>query len=191
MERAGRPGRVVTVGEAMVRLTPPGNERLERTGSLNLTVGGAELNTAVGLVCLPSISESAGCGQAVHRVVGVSSQPARRWNANRRPKTGFNSGCCSPKCRSGEQPSALKLALARELLPVAALTFDWTWLRSYQASRESRKIPRLSAQTCSPLVTVPLPTPQLCPAETLVPLENRSSPTVAAADSWAPGRRCP
>jgi 2-dehydro-3-deoxygluconokinase len=36
----------------MIRLTPPGNERLERTVGLNLTVGGAELNTAVGLVCL-------------------------------------------------------------------------------------------------------------------------------------------
>jgi 2-dehydro-3-deoxygluconokinase len=47
-----RPQRVVTFGEAMIRLTPPGNERLERTLSLDLTVGGAELNTAVGLTCL-------------------------------------------------------------------------------------------------------------------------------------------
>lgn len=45
-------GPVVTFGEAMIRLTPPGQERLERTVSLNVTVGGAELNTAVGLVCL-------------------------------------------------------------------------------------------------------------------------------------------
>jgi 2-dehydro-3-deoxygluconokinase len=44
--------KVVTFGEAMVRLTPPGNERLERTLSLDVTVGGAELNTAIGLVCL-------------------------------------------------------------------------------------------------------------------------------------------
>jgi 2-dehydro-3-deoxygluconokinase len=36
----------------MVRLTPPGNERLERTVSLDLTVGGAELNSAVTLACL-------------------------------------------------------------------------------------------------------------------------------------------
>jgi 2-dehydro-3-deoxygluconokinase len=36
----------------MVRLTPPGNERLERALSLDLTVGGAELNTAVTLACL-------------------------------------------------------------------------------------------------------------------------------------------
>lgn len=45
-------GPVVTFGEAMVRLTPPGNERLERTLSLDLTAGGAELNTAVTLACL-------------------------------------------------------------------------------------------------------------------------------------------
>jgi 2-dehydro-3-deoxygluconokinase len=44
--------RVVTFGEAMIRLTPPGNERLERTISLDVTVGGAELNTAIGLRCL-------------------------------------------------------------------------------------------------------------------------------------------
>jgi 2-dehydro-3-deoxygluconokinase len=36
----------------MVRLTPPHHERLERTLSLDLTVGGAELNSAVTLACL-------------------------------------------------------------------------------------------------------------------------------------------
>jgi 2-dehydro-3-deoxygluconokinase len=36
----------------MIRMTPPGNERLERSLSLDLTVGGAELNTAVTLACL-------------------------------------------------------------------------------------------------------------------------------------------
>ncbi len=36
----------------MVRLTPPRNERLERTISLDLSPGGAELNTAVTLACL-------------------------------------------------------------------------------------------------------------------------------------------
>ena len=48
----GETGRVVTFGEAMVRMTPPGNERLERTTSLDLTVGGAELNSAATLACL-------------------------------------------------------------------------------------------------------------------------------------------
>jgi len=45
-------GRVVTFGEAMVRLTPPAHDRLERTGLLAVTVGGAELNSAVTLRCL-------------------------------------------------------------------------------------------------------------------------------------------
>lgn len=47
-----QPGRVVTFGEAMIRMTPPGHERLERSEQLDLTVGGAELNVAVGLRCL-------------------------------------------------------------------------------------------------------------------------------------------
>jgi 2-dehydro-3-deoxygluconokinase len=50
--RATQPGRVVTFGEAMLRYTPPGNERLERAERLNVTVGGAELNTAATLACL-------------------------------------------------------------------------------------------------------------------------------------------
>jgi 2-dehydro-3-deoxygluconokinase len=45
-------GRVVSFGEAMIRLTPPHNDRLERSPSLDLTAGGAELNTAVTLACL-------------------------------------------------------------------------------------------------------------------------------------------
>jgi len=49
--------RVVTFGEAMIRFTPPGNERLERSLSLALTVGGAELNTAVGMACLGYATE--------------------------------------------------------------------------------------------------------------------------------------
>lgn len=44
--------RVVTFGEAMLRFTPPANQRLERTQSFDVTVGGAELNTAVGLASL-------------------------------------------------------------------------------------------------------------------------------------------
>ena len=39
---------LVTFGEAMVRLAPPNFQRLEQTRSLDLEIGGAELNTAVG-----------------------------------------------------------------------------------------------------------------------------------------------
>lgn len=40
---------VVTFGEAMVRLSPPHFQRLEQARSLDLHVGGAELNVAVGV----------------------------------------------------------------------------------------------------------------------------------------------
>lgn len=40
---------VVTFGEAMIRLAPPGFRRLEQATVLELTVGGAELNVAAGL----------------------------------------------------------------------------------------------------------------------------------------------
>ncbi|MGH9448907.1 MAG: PfkB family carbohydrate kinase [Terriglobia bacterium] len=40
---------VVTFGEAMVRLSPPHFERLEQTVSLDVRIGGGELNVAVGL----------------------------------------------------------------------------------------------------------------------------------------------
>ncbi|CAN5658105.1 sugar kinase [soil metagenome] len=52
MATVQQPHQIVTFGEAMVRLTPPGNERIERTVSLNLSPGGAELNTAVTLSAL-------------------------------------------------------------------------------------------------------------------------------------------
>lgn len=51
-EIATKRPRVVSFGEAMIRLTPPRDERLERTISLDLSPGGAELNSAVTLACL-------------------------------------------------------------------------------------------------------------------------------------------
>jgi 2-dehydro-3-deoxygluconokinase len=43
---------VITFGEAMIRLSPPNFRRLEQARSLDIQVGGAELNTAVGLARL-------------------------------------------------------------------------------------------------------------------------------------------
>lgn len=40
---------VVTFGEAMIRLSPPQFRRLEQTATLDVAVGGAELNVAVGV----------------------------------------------------------------------------------------------------------------------------------------------
>jgi 2-dehydro-3-deoxygluconokinase len=44
--------RVVTFGEAMLRLSPPGRQRLEQARTLELWPAGAELNVAVGLARL-------------------------------------------------------------------------------------------------------------------------------------------
>src|SRR6516165_7035970 len=46
------PHDVVTFGEAMIRLSPPSFRRLEQARTLDLQVGGAELNTAVALARL-------------------------------------------------------------------------------------------------------------------------------------------
>jgi len=43
---------VVTFGETMIRLNPPGFQRLEHAGSLEVQVGGSESNTAVALARL-------------------------------------------------------------------------------------------------------------------------------------------
>ena len=46
------PHDVITFGEAMVRLSPPGFGRLEQARRLDVEVGGAELNAAAGLARL-------------------------------------------------------------------------------------------------------------------------------------------
>src|SRR5437870_966573 len=46
---------VITFGEAMLRLSPPNFRRLEQARSLDVMVGGAELNTAV---CLARLGRS-------------------------------------------------------------------------------------------------------------------------------------
>lgn len=43
---------VITFGETMIRLSPPDHLRLEQTGSLTLSAGGAELNVAAGIARL-------------------------------------------------------------------------------------------------------------------------------------------
>src|SRR5206468_4016014 len=50
------PYEVITFGEAMIRLSPPNFRRLEQARSLDLLVGGAELNTAA---CLARLGRSA------------------------------------------------------------------------------------------------------------------------------------
>jgi 2-dehydro-3-deoxygluconokinase len=70
---------VVTFGEAMVRLSPPSFRRLEQARSLEVFVGGAELNTAVGLARL---------GHATAWVSRLTRNPLGRLIANHAREAG-------------------------------------------------------------------------------------------------------
>ena len=43
---------VITLGETMIRLTPPGLKRLEHASSFEVEIGGTESNLAIGLARL-------------------------------------------------------------------------------------------------------------------------------------------
>ncbi len=70
---------VVTFGEAMIRLSPPNFKRLEQATSLDVLVGGAELNTAVGLARL---------GHPTAWVSRLTNNPLGRLIANRAREAG-------------------------------------------------------------------------------------------------------
>lgn len=72
---------VITFGEAMIRLSPPNFRRLEQAGSLDLMVGGAELNTAVGLARL---------GHKTAWVSRLTDNPLGRLIANRAREAGVS-----------------------------------------------------------------------------------------------------
>src|SRR5688572_14598394 len=72
---------VVTFGEAMIRLSPPNFLRLEQARSLDLRVGGAELNTAVGLARL---------GHATAWVSRLTNNPLGRLIANHAREAGVS-----------------------------------------------------------------------------------------------------
>jgi 2-dehydro-3-deoxygluconokinase len=72
---------VITFGEAMVRLTPPSFKRLEQTDTLHVEIGGAELNTAVGLARL---------GRSAAWVSRLTDNPLGRLIACRARETGVN-----------------------------------------------------------------------------------------------------
>lgn len=75
------PHEIVTFGEAMIRLSPPNFRRLEQTDSLDLMVGGAELNTAVGLARL---------GHSAAWVSRLTNNPLGRLIANRAREAGVS-----------------------------------------------------------------------------------------------------
>jgi 2-dehydro-3-deoxygluconokinase len=72
---------VVTFGEAMIRLSPPSFRRLEQARSLDLQVGGAELNTAVALARL---------GRSTAWVSRLTRNPLGRLIANHAREAGVH-----------------------------------------------------------------------------------------------------
>ena len=72
---------VITFGEAMVRLSPPNFRRLEQARSLDVQVGGAELNTAVGLARL---------GRSAAWVSRLTDNPLGRLIANHAREAGVS-----------------------------------------------------------------------------------------------------
>ena len=76
------PFEIITFGEAMIRLSPPNFMRFEQTPSLDLKVGGAELNTAVGLARL---------GHSAAWVSRLTNNPLGRLIANQAREAGVSS----------------------------------------------------------------------------------------------------
>ncbi len=72
---------VITFGEAMVRLSPPNFRRLEQARSLDVQVGGAELNTAVGVARL---------GRSAGWVSRLTDNPLGRLIANQAREAGVS-----------------------------------------------------------------------------------------------------
>jgi 2-dehydro-3-deoxygluconokinase len=72
---------VITFGEAMVRLSPPSFHRLEQAHGLDVKVGGAELNTAVGLARL---------GRSTAWVSRLTNNPLGRLIANQAREAGVS-----------------------------------------------------------------------------------------------------
>src|SRR3989304_701178 len=70
---------LVTFGEAMVRMSPPGFRRLEQAHSLDLFVGGGELNVAVAISRL---------GRSASFVTRLPTNPLGRMIANRTRELG-------------------------------------------------------------------------------------------------------
>ncbi|HEV3256303.1 MAG TPA: sugar kinase [Gemmataceae bacterium] len=75
------PHDLITFGEAMIRLSPPNFRRLEQARSLDVLIGGAELNTAVGLARL---------GRSTAWVSRLTRNPLGRLVANQAREAGVS-----------------------------------------------------------------------------------------------------
>jgi 2-dehydro-3-deoxygluconokinase len=89
-----RTGTVVTFGEAMIRLATPDHKRLEQATSLDVTIGGAELNVAAGVSRL---------GLAARWVSRIPQSPFGRMMLNRAREFGVDVSFVSsdPAARAG------------------------------------------------------------------------------------------
>jgi len=124
---------VVTFGEAMIRLAPPGFRRLEQATSLEMTVGGAELNVAAGISRLGLSTTWVSClpdnplGRATRnraREIGVDTSHVA-WDRNGRMGLYF--------VEYGASPRASSVLYDRRGSSISELTgvkFDWASILS-------------------------------------------------------------
>src|SRR5713226_9820780 len=75
------PHDVITFGEAMIRLNPPNFQRVEQMRSLDVQIGGAELNTAAALARL---------GHSTAWVSRLTNNPLGRLIANHAREAGVS-----------------------------------------------------------------------------------------------------
>ncbi len=119
---------VVTFGEAMVRLVPPGFRRLATARTLDVEIGGAELNAAAGL---------AGLGRSAAWVSRLPDHPLGRLVAGRAREAGVDdrfvqfaadARCGLYFCEFGAAPRAGEVHYDRTGSAAAAMQpgqFDW------------------------------------------------------------------
>src|SRR5262249_52737126 len=112
---------VITFGEAMIRLNPPEFRRLEQARSLEVQVGGAELNTAVALAHL---------GRSTAWVSRLTDNPLGRLIANHAREAGVSTEhvLFTPEDRvglsfleSGAAPRASSVLYARKGAAIAGI----------------------------------------------------------------------
>ncbi len=119
---------VVTFGEAMVRLAPPDFQRIEQARSFNVEIGGAELNTGVGLARL---------GRSVAWVSRLPDNSLGRLITNRVREAGVSdefvqytddARCGLYFLEFGASPRASSILYDRKdsaMAQVTPRTFDW------------------------------------------------------------------
>jgi 2-dehydro-3-deoxygluconokinase len=114
----------------MIRLTPPRNERLDRTISLDVTIGGAELNVAVTVACLNtpvsyvSMLPDTGIGRNILRQARANNVDTR--DLLMVPESAGRTGAYFLEEASDPRPSAVLYDRANSAFArLEPGTFDW------------------------------------------------------------------